>query len=160
MEITQARVRELFDCQENGLLIGRPGFKGRKSGGLIGKLHKGYLQATVDHKTHFVHRLVFLWHHGYLPAEVDHIDGVKTNNKIDNLRPATRHENVRNRPAHRNNVSGYKGVTWDSRRSKWRADITVNYKQTFLGYFTAAELAHAAYAKAAKQAFGEFARTA
>jgi hypothetical protein len=44
----------------------------------------------------YEHRLVFLMEHGYLPNEIDHIDRDKANNDINNLRDATRAENLRN----------------------------------------------------------------
>jgi hypothetical protein len=61
-----------------------------------------------------------------------------------------------------NNTSGFKGVTYcdeAGRRRRWQAQITVNYKLLHLGRFFTREEAHAAYCRAAKEHFGEFART-
>ena len=106
----------------------------------------------------FVHRVVFLYHHGYIPKSVDHINGVRTDNRIENLRPATSTENNRNRVIHKNNACGFKGVYLDKRRNNWVASITIGYKAKFLGSFGTPEEAHAAYLKAASLKFGEFAR--
>lgn len=35
----------------------------------------------------------------------------------------------------KNNTSGYKGVTWDKSRQKWQAQMNINNKHIFLGYF-------------------------
>lgn len=69
--------------------------------------------------------------------EVDHRDGRDTlNNRRDNLRIATRSENAQNRVgAQRNSKSGIRGVSWNERDRKWRAQIRLNGKQKYLGYF-------------------------
>jgi hypothetical protein len=56
--------------------------------------------------------------HGEWPNKIDHIDGVKINNRIANLRPASDSENSFN-SAMRRKRKGVRGVTWDSSRSKW-----------------------------------------
>jgi hypothetical protein len=88
--------------------------------------------------------------------EVDHIDGDGLNNRRSNLRLATHTDNMRNRRTQKNNQSGIKGVS-RSRRS-WIAQIRVNGKNRYLGTFPTAESAHAAYAAAAKELHGKFAR--
>lgn len=89
--------------------------------------------------------------------EVDHINGDVYDNRRSNLRPASHQQNMRNRKIHRNNTSGYKGVTWHSHRKKWWARIRINGKQTSLGMYATKEAAHEAYCKAAEEHFGEFA---
>jgi hypothetical protein len=88
----------------------------------------------------------------------DHIDGNTLNNKRSNLRIATNSENVRSQKIHKNNTSGYKGVTWDKGHKKWLAQIMVNYKNCFIGYYDNPAEAHKAYFERAKVAFGVFAR--
>jgi len=56
--------------------------------------------------------------YGNLPVTVDHKDGVKDNNKINNLRAATALEQQRNKPPSKNNTSGYKGVCWHTTMNK------------------------------------------
>lgn len=91
----------------------------------------------------------------------DHIDLVNTlDNRRENLRIANMAQNGINRRAPVNNTSGYKGVSWHAGAGKWRAVITWERKQVHLGFFAAPEDAHAAYCVAAKQMYGEFARTA
>lgn len=90
---------------------------------------------------------------------VDHIDGDTLNNRRSNLRVATHAENGRNSRRSRANTSGFKGVWWHRRGSKWRAGICVAGKKIFLGGFSTPEEAHAAYVAAATVLHGEFANS-
>lgn len=91
---------------------------------------------------------------------VDHINGNALDNRRVNLRLAYASGNQRNRSINRNNTSGFKGVSWDKQHGRWQAGISVNGRRKRLGLFDTAEEAHAAYAKAAQQFHGEFARIA
>lgn len=88
----------------------------------------------------------------------DHIDGDGLNNRRNNLRVATPADNVHNTKRAKNNTSGYKGVSWHKRMKHWAANIRLNDRAVFLGYFDTPEEAYAAYCEAAKQHYGEFAR--
>lgn len=90
--------------------------------------------------------------------EVDRRDLDGLNNRRLNLRVATHAQNRQNTPLRSNNVSGCKGVHWDSARQKWHAIITANGKKKALGRFASIEEAADAYARAAKVLHGEFAR--
>ena len=81
--------------------------------------------------------------------EVDHIDqhrffGYKVvDNRRQNLRSVTKSQNMANQRKTRGS-SRYKGVTWDRRNEKWKAQIMGNQRHIHLGYFTSeAEAAHA-----------------
>lgn len=87
---------------------------------------------------------------------VDHVDGNGLNNQRINLRSATRSENARNSRRHRDNTSGFKGVSWNKAKQKWRAYITLNGKEKHLGLFSTAEAARDAYAAANALMHGEF----
>ena len=91
---------------------------------------------------------------------VDHINGNGMDNRRNNLRLATDQQNQANEKLSRNNTSGYKGVNYDKRNPyrPWKASLTFNYKQIFLGNFATAEEAYQAYCEGAKRYFGEFAR--
>lgn len=88
---------------------------------------------------------------------VDHEDRNGLNNRRENLRLATRSQNVWNRNTNSKNTSGYKGVFWYKRSQVWKAMITVHKHQKFLGYFHDPKDAARAYNKAALEHFGEFA---
>lgn len=110
------------------------------------------------------HRLAWVCVHGCLPddAEVDHIDCNPSNNAISNLRLATSSQQKQNKKAQSNNRSGLKGAMYHAahKGKKWRSQIKVGDKVVFLGYFHTAREAHEAYARAASDYFGEFARAA
>lgn len=90
---------------------------------------------------------------------VDHKDADPTNDRWSNLRAATQRQNVQNAKRSANNTSGIKGVSFTSARGLWRAAIKVDGKTLFLGHFQTKHEAGDAYASAAHQHFGEFART-
>ncbi len=106
------------------------------------------------------HRVVWKMVRGEDPGalDVDHIDRDRANNRIENLRLASRGKNCMNGPRRATNKSGYKGVHWHKACRMWVAKISVDKKRLHLGYFSTPELAHAAYVKAAAEAHGEFAR--
>lgn len=93
----------------------------------------------------------------YPVGDVDHRDTIRTNNRLSNLRSSTRSQNLANR-----NKKGDlpKGVTLvKKRKSKpFQAQISVNNKKKFLGYFENPAEAHLVYLAAAEVAFGEFVR--
>ena len=155
--IKETTLKEIFKYKD-GLLFWKQAGKGRslnKPAGTMDK--KGYIKVRFNNKQYYVHRLVFLMHHGYLPKEIDHIDGNKFNNKIENLRHATTSQNAMNRQKPRNNTSGYKGVSWDKKRNKWRTQIGFNGIQTTLGYYDCLVKAATAYKIEAEKLHKEFA---
>ena len=89
--------------------------------------------------------------------EVDHINRNRKDNRLENLRFATRQQNIWNRGINKNNTSGYKGVFWNKQSNRWAAKIWLNYKQIHLGLFDSKEDAALAYNIAAKEYFGEYA---
>ena len=97
-------------------------------------------------------------HNGFTPPEVDHIDGDKTNNRIENLRPCTHAQNAQNRPAQKNSKSGVKNVVWSNVRKKWVVYVKVNGKTTNFGGFEDLELAALMASEVRDKYFREFAR--
>ena len=95
---------------------------------------------------------------GYFPQEVDHIDGNKTNNKIENLRAATKSQNQHNSKINKNNKSGVKGVCWDKRKNKWKSQVALNKKNYYLGHFDNIEQATTIVNKFRKEKHLQFAR--
>lgn len=91
-------------------------------------------------------------------TDIDHKDVNAGNDSAENLRIATRQQNLGNTMLSAHNTSGFKGVGWKADKNKWRACIKINGKNKFLGYFDLIEDASSAYMAAAKQHFGEFAR--
>jgi len=113
---------------------------------------KGYPQVRIYKKgiakTRTIHQLVaesFLNHtrDGSMKLVVDHINDVKTDNRVDNLQIVTNRFNVCKTQG--KYTSKYKGVHWYKRDSNWRAAITIDNKNTHLGYFNCELAASLAY---------------
>ena len=85
--ITQTALKKIFfidpETGECFRLDGRP---------TGSRTQKGYLRTSIAGREYRLHRLVWLWVHGEHPPEgitIDHINGIKTDNRITNLRLAT-----------------------------------------------------------------------
>jgi hypothetical protein len=116
----------------------------------------GRIKIMVDSKVYKAHRLAWLYAHGAWPQkEIDHKNRNPNDNRLANLREASHGQNIANSIISRR--SGLKGAYADGAR--WRASIRKDKKSFHLGQFATAELAHAAYCKAAAEMHGEFART-
>lgn len=89
---------------------------------------------------------------------IDHADGDGLNNRRINLRKTNQGGNSRNCRMSRRNKSGYRGVSFHKGEGKWRAYISVNKVNIFLGWHDTAEQAAEAYRAAALQHHGELAR--
>ncbi len=89
---------------------------------------------------------------------VDHINNNGLDNRKENIRPATRAQNSYNRKKYANNSrSKYKGVSFKKKNGKWTAQIGLNNKMLFLGYFKNEVDAARAYDRAARKYYGRFA---
>jgi len=127
---------------------------------MIRAKHKaGYRQVMLDGKRLLEHRVIAGMFGLPTDAEIDHIDGDPSNNRIENLRPATRFENARNNSGWRNKPFRV-GVT-QKRNGKFIAYIRSNDgKQKHLGSFESEAEAVAARSAAEIVVYGSFAREA
>lgn len=113
-------------------------------------LSAGYVRTGYMGATKLLHVLIMNPPEGLF---VDHIDQNKLNNTRANLRIVTKSQNTINVTLRADNTSGHKGVTWNTRRSKWYARI--NFTRSGLrmyldlGSFTNKEDAIKAYKAAA-----------
>lgn len=122
--------------------------RGVKYGQLMGKMVKA-------------HRVAWAVAHGHWPElEVDHIDQDPSNNKLENLRLATRAQNGYNRAVRQDSGSGIKGVRWKPCKRKWQARIRKDGKEYHLGYFDSAHDAEKRHAAAVRELHGEFGKCA
>jgi hypothetical protein len=112
----------------------------------------GYLQMCINQKLYRCHRLAWLYVYGEFPEKgIDHINGIKTDNRISNLRQANQAENMQNMSICKSNKSGFLGVYFDKDRKKYRARIGIARKEKYLGLYDTAELAFEAYKEAKRK---------
>ena len=146
---------------ETGILTWRVTSSNRAVIGTVAGYTKclGYRLVRVKGERIRAHRIVWAMVHGEWPAyDIDHINGNPSDNRIVNLREATKSQNQHNRSKQRNNSSGFKGVVKQS-PNRWGAYIWVDGSAKYLGLFASPELAHEAYKAAAHRLHGKFART-
>lgn len=107
----------------------------------------GYRKICIGGHSYKAHRLAWLVIHGEWPAgQIDHINGIRTDNRIANLRVVNNRENGENkRKATASSTSGFLGVSWHKARCKWRAEIKHKGKKYYLGLFETPEEAYSTY---------------
>lgn len=130
-----------------------------KIGNIAGNVNRrGYRSIWINGLNFYAHRLAWAMSYGEWPeADIDHINQNKSDNRILNLRKASRSENMFNRGKNKNNTSGIKGVVFCKQTGKWRAQITINKKAVSIGRFFTQKEASDAYLKKAKENRGDFA---
>lgn len=152
--LTQAKLKRLLDYNlETGLFlwkISKSGIKNIKAGTLNSK---GYIKIVINGKQYFAHRLAWMYVYGEFPNfQLDHINGIKSDNRISNLRIAEKSINNENLlKCKSTNKSGYLGVTKRKGFDDFRADIRVNKKKIYLGIYKDAESAYFAYLQAKRK---------
>lgn len=131
------------------------GFNTKYAGKVAGSLmRRGYIWITLNGQSHFAHRLAWALFHGEYPIDLlDHENGIKTDNRISNLIPASCSENSRNQKLRRTNTSGHMGVHFRKDNGKYRSFIQQDGKRVWLGSFDTYEQA-LAVRKAAEIEFG------
>jgi hypothetical protein len=115
-----------------------------------------YTPSTYDEKIHTVIIERMLGRALLKGEEVDHINRNGLDNRRENLRLATRSQNMANKTVYLTNKLGVKGVYL--RNNRYRAQIQVEGRKIMLGTFDTLDEAREAYKQAAVKHFGEFAR--
>jgi hypothetical protein len=151
--------KDAFSYEEStGNLLRAKSVSNSKSGDASGYLRKdGYIVVRFGGRQTLAHRIIWAIYYGELPSRfIDHVNGDRSDNRIVNLRLASRSENNQNATIRKDNKTGFKGVRWVERDKRFVASIRVNGKYKSLGYFIDAESASAAYQQKAKELHGEF----
>jgi HNH endonuclease/AP2 domain len=131
---------------------------GKKAGSVN---NRGYLCIKLGKRTYKAHRVAWLYVFGKFPeSEIDHINRNKLDNRIVNLRVATRSQNVLNTSLKKTNKSGLRGISWYKRGNKWQVQISVGGRSAdkivlHIGYFHDIEQAKKAYNEAHVRYRGE-----
>jgi len=109
-------------------------------------------------QTIYMHRVILNASNG---VDVDHINSNGIDNQKLNLRLCSRSENIKYQRLSCNNTTGFKGVSFNKQKcgKPYRARISLNNKNIFLGYYSTAKEAAQVYDKAALKYHGKFALT-
>jgi HNH endonuclease len=160
--ITHEELINLLDYDpETGILTCRV-----KRGRMLPGMRAGYVtnhgerrHIRLKGRVYMEYRIVWFHYHGYMPDKfIDHINGNACDNRIFNLRLADTVDNTRNRRLHKNNKTGFKGVTLSGKKNvPFHAAISINKRLVHLGNFATSEEAHSAYCEQARKHFGDFA---
>jgi hypothetical protein len=112
---------------------------------IVTKPSRGYIHPKINGKHVKQHRIIAAAFLGLditdLKIQVDHINGIRHDNRLENLRLVTNQQNSFNQ-------TKAKGYGWNKQLRKWRAGIGVDGKSQHLGYFDTEEEARDAYLEA------------
>lgn len=117
----------------------------------------GYSMIIIDGRRYKTHFLVFYITHNRWPAgQIDHVNGIRTDNRPENLRECLPIENSRNIRIRKNSKSGCRGVTWHKRQKKWNVRLGFHGKSKHFGCFDDLELAVLVAEEARDKYYGDF----
>lgn len=147
-----------LDYTPTGELIWRR-TKGRaKKGSLVGWIHNkhGYREMNLDGVRKKVHHVVWFLHRGEWPEMLDHINGIRDDNRIENLRECTAAENARNRKK-KDNRTLPRNVYYSLTEGKYRVYLTIDGKTKSFGTFSELDTADKIAQQARDEYYGAFA---
>lgn len=127
------RPKEMFASDRlcnawNAKLAGKRAFTAERS---------GYGTGSILGCLYCAHRVAWALYYGSWPQfEIDHINGIRSDNRIVNLRCVHHADNLKNQKLRSTNTSGVTGVYFCNTYKKWVSKIKVNYKNISLGYYS------------------------
>lgn len=147
--VKDTTIQEAFKYEDNVLTNIKTGFKYTEC-----NTNTGYITCTLNGQQLMAHRVVWELHNGPIPENmvIDHINGIRNDNRIENLRIATRSQNNINYLA---DGGGAKGVSL-RHNGKYQASIQKDGVKIHIGTFNSQEEASSAYIEKAKELYGEF----
>lgn len=158
--LTQAELKARLQYEaESGLFHYSRPTKGRTLGAVAGTVRDdGYVTIIIAGRPYAAARLAWLYVHGsWPPDEIDHIDRDPSNNRITNLRSATRSQNNCNHKVRSDSKTGIKGVHLHKKSGLLQVVVRYNGKRHSVGYYKNKEEAASAYQEAAAKIHGEYA---
>lgn len=134
-----------------------------KVGDVAGYLCKdsGYIFIGVCGVQCRAHRLAYVYMMGDVlepDQEIDHKNGIRHDNRWENIRLASSSQNKMNTATRSDNKSGQKGVSFRKDTGKWHARINLGGKTILLGNFANLDCAIAARKAAEPDFHGNFTR--
>lgn len=123
--IYDSETGEVFHARDKGSV---------KAGDLCSsKTSHGYLRVTIGRREKLQHRIAWFLVKGYWPSQIDHINGIRSDNRLCNLREVDNVNQRRNQKMDKRNNTGSTGVRF--KNGRWEARITVNNRCLHLGRF-------------------------
>lgn len=157
VNLTREDIQEKYYYKDGKLFYKKNG----NEAGYTPKLpHKQYVRVYIRGYYIMAHRLIWILHNGSIPAgmQIDHINGIKYDNRLDNLRLATNSQNRRNIKQTRAK-SGFRGVGYkyrSNRKRHWYTRMQVDGKTRLFGYFLTKKEAIQARLDAEKKYYPEW----
>jgi len=149
---TQELVKELFFYSpETGFLTRKKTLTyNAKAGDVLKTVNNmGYVTLNVAGKRYLAHRLIWLYVHGTWPKhEIDHINGLRHDNRLDNLRDVSHQANLNNQRLNKRNKYNCRGVTFQKNAQKFCVNFRHFGVRHYLGLFDTLEAAKSAYGNA------------
>lgn len=155
--VTQGEVKTRLNYDpETGVFTWRINSSRAKAGAVAGTVNsRGYVIICIRKRGYMAHRLAWFYVHGYWPPEeTDHINGDRADNRLSNLRLATKRQNMHNRKRQVCASSPYKGVS--IHHAGWSAEICTPTGREWLGLFRTPEEAAERYQRRAREVQKEF----
>lgn len=145
---------------ETGIFTWRLNRRRARAGAVAGRKNEhGYILIKINSRAYSAHRLAFFITYGRWPVgDTDHINQNKSDNRIANLREATRGQNKMNCPVRRDSLTGCRGISPRhlAGHTNYQVRINVDGKRVHLGCFEDPELAALVYDSASERFNGEF----
>lgn len=101
----------------NGRNAGKEAFLKRKD---------GYPFGTLLGQSLLAHRVIWKMVHGEDPETIDHINGIPSDNRIENLRSVSQAENNKNKALFKANKSGHAGIV-QAQYGMWKVQVGTKY---------------------------------
>jgi hypothetical protein len=141
---------------DTGLISVKKEYIHKPAGSILGGAQgDGYLRASFKGRRMLIHRMAWFLATGkWSELQIDHINGIRTDNRLCNLREATHSQNCINAKTSRKNKTGVKGVHFAN--GKYIASISINNKTHSIGRFESLEDAKIARRTFAESVQGEF----
>lgn len=129
-------------------------FKSKCVGKPVGSYKNGYfIIGITDEKgrrsTYMLHRIIYKMMTGKHPEFIDHINGIRDDNRWENLRDVSVMENNMNLRIKCNNTTGHTGVYYLKDKNYYHSAINFNGQKIHLGTYDDIATAGAAYRGAA-----------
>jgi hypothetical protein len=147
---------------EIGIFLRRKDTRGARAGQIAGcSARNGYVMIRVADGAYLAHRIAWLLSYGEWPdGVIDHINGVRSDNRLANLRLCSTSENLRNAKLRSDNTSGVKGIYWNKKLSSWQVHVKDGGRTVYGGIYKDLDDAKRAVMQLRERLHGEFANHA